>query len=78
MRKGTLKTMVVFATAGLIFPALPVVGEEKAAAAELRIERLEPTPLFPKHVEGQPLQQLALLYLDNPGVAFMAVARIAM
>jgi hypothetical protein len=46
-------------------------------AAELSIERLEPTPLFPQPAEGQPLRQRARLYLDNPGVPFTASVRIA-
>jgi len=42
----------------------------------LEIKQVEPTPLFPKPAEGQPLKQLARLHLDNPGEPVAAVVRI--
>lgn len=53
-----------------------LLAASTAVAADLSIERLEPTPLFPQPAEGQMLRQRARLYLDNPGAPFIATARI--
>ena len=47
-----------------------------AESPGIPIERIEPTPLFPKPAEGQPLKQLARLHVDNPGEPVAAVARV--
>ena len=46
------------------------------AAEPISIQRLEPTPLFPKAGPNEPLRQRALLYLDNPGPPLTVTARI--
>jgi len=58
-----------------LLPGLLLLASS-AFAAELTIERVEPTPLFPKQPEGRPLKQLARLGVNNPGASFAATARI--
>jgi hypothetical protein len=48
------------------------------AADQVSIERVEPTPLFPKVEQGQSLFQLARLHLDNAGPAIALKARITL
>jgi hypothetical protein len=48
------------------------------AAGQISIERVEPTPLFPKAEPGQPLQQVARLLLNNAGAAAAVQARITL
>jgi hypothetical protein len=48
------------------------------AAAQVTIQRLEPTPLFPKPAPHEPLRQRALLHLDNPGTPLALTARITL
>ena len=47
-------------------------------ALALDIEEIQPTPLFPKLSDGQPLRQLALIRLSNPAAPLALVARISM
>ena len=54
------------------FPALATCATE----SQLVIERVDPTPLFPRVEPGQPLRQRALLHLNNPGSPLAATARI--
>ena len=49
-----------------------------AAAEPPTIQRLEPTPLFPRAAANQPLRQHALLCLDNPGAPRAVTARITL
>jgi hypothetical protein len=57
----------------LSLAAIPVLAAlATGLAADLAILRVEPTPLFPRPAEGQPLRQQALLVLDNPGPPFAA------
>jgi Glycosyl hydrolases family 38 C-terminal domain/Glycosyl hydrolases family 38 N-terminal domain len=46
------------------------------AAAQITIQRIEPTPLFPKPAPNQPLRPRALLHLDNPGTPLVITVRI--
>ena len=46
------------------------------AAEQIVIQRVEPTPLFPKAAPNQPLRQRALLVLDNAGTPLALMARI--
>jgi hypothetical protein len=48
------------------------------ALESFRVTSIEPTPLFPRQAEGQPLRQLVRLHLDNPGEPFAAAARITL
>ena len=52
------------------------MGAEEATAPSVRIARVEPTPLFPRQAEGQPLRQLARLHVENSGQPAAATARI--
>ena len=45
-------------------------------ATGVAITNIEPTPLFPRQPEGQPLRQLVRLHLENPGKPAATVARI--
>jgi hypothetical protein len=47
-----------------------------AAAASVTIHQVEPTPLFPRPAEGQPLRQQVRLCLENSGSAFAGRAVI--
>jgi hypothetical protein len=53
---------------------LPACGAERS---HVIIEKVEPTPLFPRVRTGQALRQRAMLHLDNPGAPLAATARIA-
>ena len=46
------------------------------AAAQITIQSIEPTPLFPKAAPNQPLRQRALLVLDNTGTPLALTARV--
>jgi chitodextrinase len=46
------------------------------AADQIVIQRIEPTPLFPKAAPNQPLRQRALLVLDNAGTPLAVRASI--
>jgi len=58
----------------LLLPALLLAP--MAAAADLAVSSIEPTPLFVGPDEGQPLRQRALLHLTNPDAPIAAVARV--
>jgi hypothetical protein len=47
-----------------------------AQGAGLKIDSLEPTPLFPKAAQGQPLKQRAMLRLRNEGAPLAAAVTI--
>jgi hypothetical protein len=47
-----------------------------AATAHLKINSVEPTPLFPKAAVGQPLKQRAMLHLANDGAPVAASVTI--
>ena len=66
--------MRALALHGLV--ALWFCGFELSAAEPISIQRLEPTPLFPRPGPNQPLRQRALLCLDNPGPRMPVKARI--
>ena len=46
------------------------------AAEQISIQRIEPTPLFPKAAPSQPLRQRVLLILDNLGPPLAVTAKI--
>jgi hypothetical protein len=69
----TLSRTVLCALAALLCWLCPA-----NAAAQLTIQRLEPTPLFPKPAPNQPLRQRALLCVDNPGTPLAVTARITL
>ena len=48
------------------------------AALGLEIEQVQPTPLFPVPIRGEPLVQFARLHLVNPAGPIAAVARITL
>jgi len=47
-----------------------------AGAGLLTIQKIEPTPFFPKPAAGQPLRQQAKLCLENSGAAFVGTAQV--
>ena len=51
---------------------------QSQAAERCFIERVEPTPLFPRVEQGQALSQLATLHLTNAGPAIAVKARITL
>ncbi|MCK4745982.1 MAG: hypothetical protein KAT15_03065, partial [Bacteroidales bacterium] len=58
------------------FLAGPVMAVHETAIIE--IMHVEPTPLFPRTGEGEPLKQIARLTLNNSGSATVLGARIIM
>ena len=51
---------------------------EAVAVENLRIEKIEPTPLFPRPVSGESLKQKVFLDIVNAGESFRAKARITL
>ena len=70
-RLRTAIRVVPYALGALLFWLHPTQGAEPVA-----IELVEPTPLFPKAGQDQPLRQLARLHLNNAGGAKALTARI--
>jgi hypothetical protein len=58
--------------------ALWLWGFQLIAAEPITIQRIEPTPLFPKPGPNEPSRQRALLYLDNQGTPLAVTARITL
>jgi hypothetical protein len=54
----------------------PAALARAAVATQIIVEKVEPTPLFPRAEQGQPLRQRALLYLENRGEPLTATTRI--
>jgi hypothetical protein len=68
----TVSRAVLCTLAALLVWVLPI-----NAADQIVIQRIEPTPLFPKPTPNQPLRQRALLVLDNAGTPLAVTVRIA-
>jgi len=71
MKPGRLTDQIPFVTVLLSIASLAgALAADPAAVAlaqeaTVRIVRVEPTPLFPRPADGQPLKQVARLHLDN-------------
>lgn len=79
MRINRFVGFTVFAVT-LLFASTVCTGESidpASPASALQIVRVEPTPLFPKPTETQPLKQLARLHLNNRGEPMAVVAKIS-
>jgi hypothetical protein len=63
---------VLFVCASLVLNGVVLAAEPVGVT----IEKIEPTPLFPKPAEGQQLKQMARLHVDNPGESIAVVARL--
>ncbi len=76
--KGLIGLWTRWREVGAALRAMLLLVSWCLGAAEVQIEKVEPTPLFPQPAPGQPLRQLARLHLNNVGQPLEGRARIQM
>ena len=63
----------------MILSSTALVGQKKpntSVTPAIQIIQIEPTALFPKPADGQPLKQLIRIHIDNPGGPVSLIAKV--